>query len=196
MISTHLRVVAAACLLLAASATAQTAPPAGKAAPPPATNAAPAPGSPDDLSGMYSFLQEGEFVQLDIGDDGKVSGFVSSYGTLDSDRGAFLDHFLKSGSLQGNELNFVSAPVHGVWYEFKGKIERGSAKSRADEGYYVLKGTVTEYTTNEVNQMCGGAVECVWKKVADKTYGRSRDVTLKSFPQDVEGSPKQHVRNQ
>ena len=48
-----------------------------------------------DYSGMYSFLQEGEFVQLTIEDDGRVTGFISRYGDSESDRGAFLDQFFK-----------------------------------------------------------------------------------------------------
>ncbi len=164
-----------ACLLVA-TAFAQS---AQKPATPPANPA-------DDYSGMYTFLQEGEFVQLDIGNDNKVGGFVSSYGNLESDKGAFLDHFIKTGSLKEQELTFTTAPVHGTWYEFKGRIARGDAKNRADEGYYVLKGAVTEFTSNEPKELCGGHVDCVWKKVADKTYARIRDVTLKSFPQDMD----------
>lgn len=31
----------------------------------------------EDYSGMYSFLQDGEFVQLTIEDAGRVTGFIS-----------------------------------------------------------------------------------------------------------------------
>jgi hypothetical protein len=130
--------------------------------------AAPAP--TDEYSGMYSFLQDGEFVQVDFLPDGKISGFVSRFGELESDKGAFLDHFIKNGSWKGRELSFETAPVHGVWFTFKGAVDRGSAKTRNEDGYYVLKGTLSEYST-----------------AADKkTSGRSREVTFKSFPQDAE----------
>jgi hypothetical protein len=36
-------------------------------------------------SGMYSFLKEGEFVQVTVEDAGRVTGFVSRFGDLDSD---------------------------------------------------------------------------------------------------------------
>src|SRR5580692_12886627 len=39
-----------------------------------------------DYSGMYSFLREGEFVQITVEDAGKVTGFVSRYGDSESDR--------------------------------------------------------------------------------------------------------------
>lgn len=137
------------------------------------TRPAPPPPAGEDYSGMYSFLQEGEFVQVDFLPDGKVSGFVSRYGDLESDKGAFLDHFIKSGAWKGRELSFETAAVHGVWFTFKGTVERGPAKTQADEGYYVLKGTLNQYSTD-----------------ADKkASGRAREVTLKLFPQDAE-APK------
>src|SRR6266576_2388513 len=44
----------------------------------------------EDYSGMYAFLQDGEFVQVTVEDAGRLTGFVSRYGDLESDRGAFL----------------------------------------------------------------------------------------------------------
>ncbi len=122
-----------------------------------------------DISGMYTFLQEGEFVQITVEDAGRVTGFVSRYGDLPSDKGAFLDQFFKKASLDGNKLIFTTEPVHGVWYEFRGTVARGAGKTRSDEGYYVLKGTLTQNVTD----------------VARKTAARSREVEFKSFPQDV-----------
>ncbi len=123
----------------------------------------------DDLSGMYSFLQEGEFVQVTVEEGGRVTGFVSRYGNLDSDKGAFLDQFFKKGSLEGRKLSFTTEPVHGIWYEFRGAVERGQGKTPADEAYYVMRGTLTEHITD----------------AAQKTSARSREVLFKSFPQDA-----------
>ncbi|MBZ5550760.1 MAG: hypothetical protein LAO22_22845 [Acidobacteriia bacterium] len=128
---------------------------------------APVPGS--EYSGMYSFLRDGEFVQVTVEDQGRVSGFVSRYGDLESDRGAFLDHFFKQGKLDGNKLTFTTETVHGIWFEFRGTVERGEGKKAGDEAYYLLKGTLTEYSTDD----------------AKKTSSHTRDVALKSFPQDV-----------
>jgi len=119
---------------------------------------------------MYSFLQDGEFVQLTVEDKGNVTGFISRYGDLESDRGEFLDLFFKSGKLDGQSLSFTTQTVHGVWYEFKGTVERGPGKNPGDEAYYLLKGTLTQNNTD-----------------ADKkTSSKSRDVTFKSFPQDLD----------
>ena len=128
---------------------------------------APLPGS--EYSGMYSFLRDGEFVQVTVEDQGRVTGFVSRYGDLESDRGAFLDHFFKQGKLDGNKLTFATETVHGLWFEFRGTVERGEGKKAGDEAYYVLKGTLTENSTDD----------------SKKTSSRSREVALKSFPQDV-----------
>jgi hypothetical protein len=128
-------------------------------------------------SGMYSFLRDGEFVQLTVEDQGHVTGFISRYGDSESDRGAFLDHFFKQGKLDGNKLTFTTQTVHSIWFEFRGTVERGEGKKAGDEAYYMLKGTLTENATDE----------------AKKTTSRSREVALKSFPQDV--SPEPAKRN-
>lgn len=135
----------------------------------------PAPKSPaEDYSGMYAFLQDGEFVQVTVEDAGRVTGFVSRYGDLDSDRGAFLDQFFKTGKLDGRKLSFTTDTVHGVWYDFKGTVERGEGKNVGDEAYYVLKGTLMQYSS-DANK---------------KTVAKSREVSLKSFPQDFGTGPE------
>jgi hypothetical protein len=136
-------------------------------------NAAPAKPA-EDYSGMYTFLQEGEFVQVTVEDEGRVTGFVSRYGDLKSDRGAFLDQFFKQGKLDGKNLNFTTETVHGVWYEFKGTVERGDGKNMGDEAYYVLKGTLTQYSIDDNK----------------KTSSKSRTVAFKSFPRDMGPTPQ------
>jgi hypothetical protein len=128
----------------------------------------------DDYSGTYSFLQDGEFIQVTVEEEGKVTGFVSRYGDTETDRGLFLDHFFKQGKLDEKKLTFTTQPVHNVWYEFKGTVERGDGKKLGDEAYYVLKGTLTQYTTD----------------AQQKTTSKLRDVVFKSFPQDIGDVPE------
>jgi hypothetical protein len=130
----------------------------------------------DDYSGMYSFLRDGEFVQLTVEEEGRVTGFISRYGDLESDRGEFLDLFFKSGKLDGRNLSITTQTVHGVWYEFKGTVERGPGKNPGDEAYYLLKGTLTENTTD----------------ASKKTSSKSRDVAFKSFPQNLDAPAEKH----
>jgi|SRR5450631_4768648 hypothetical protein len=120
-------------------------------------------------SGMYTFLKEGEFVQVTVEDAGHVTGFVSRFGDGESDKGAFLDQFFKSGKIDGNKLGFTTEIVHGVAFEFKGTVERGEGKNPGDEAYFVLKGTLIE-NASDVNK---------------KVTSRSREVAFKMFPQDA-----------
>jgi hypothetical protein len=124
--------------------------------------------SPDEISGMYSFTRDGEFVQVSVDDQGKVTGFVSRFGDLESDRGAFLDQFFKSASLDGDALAFSTEKVHGTWFEFKGKLSRGPRKTQGQEGYYVIRGTLTQ------------SVSDAHKRVTS----RSRELEMKLFPRD------------
>src|SRR4029077_7813642 len=129
--------------------------------------------SAQPYSGMYTFLKEGESVQVTVEDGGNVTGFVSRYGDGDSDKGAFLDQFFKSGKLDGNKLSFITETVHGVWFDFKGTVERGEGKNPGDEAYYVLKGTLTQ-NSSDVN---------------NKVNSRAVDVAFKMFPQDAGPAP-------
>jgi hypothetical protein len=116
-----------------------------------------------EYSGMYSFLQEGEFVQITVEDEGRVTGFVSRYGDGESDKGAFLDQYLRSGKLDGNKLSFTTETVHAVWFEFKGTVERGEGKNPGDEAYYVLQGTLTDNTSDAEKKVTSHAREVLFK---------------------------------
>jgi hypothetical protein len=125
-------------------------------------------------SGMYTFLKEGEFVQVTVEDTGHVTGFVSRFGDGESDQGAFLDQFFKSGKLERNKLSFTTEIVHGVAFDFKGTVERGEGKNPGDEAYFVLKGTLTE-NASDVNK---------------KVTSHAREVVFKMFPQDASPAPE------
>lgn len=126
----------------------------------------------EDISGMYSFLKEGELVQINLDKDG-VTGYVSRMGDLESDRGSFLDHFFTKAAVEGHAVTFITRQVHGVWFEFKGKFDRGPGKTKAQDGYYVLRGTLTEHTAGP-----------------DKNVtSRSREVEFKFLAQPEEDEP-------
>jgi hypothetical protein len=133
-------------------------------------HATPRPGA--EYTGAYTFLRDGEFVQITVEEQGRVSGFVSRYGDLESDKGAYLDHFFKSGKLEGSRLSFSTEVVHGVSFEFVGTIARGGAAKPEEEGYYVIEGTLTEISNDE----------------SGKGTSKERGVTLKSFAKKVDGT--------
>ena len=125
--------------LVAATAFAQQAqkPTPSQPEPPGATQ----PAQAEDISGMYSFLREGEFVQV-----------------------------FSKASLKDKHLAFTTKPIHGVWFDFDGNVERGPGKTPHDEGYRVIRGTLTQ-TTEDMNK---------------KNSSKSRQVEFKSFPQDLD----------
>jgi hypothetical protein len=125
----------------------------------------------NDISGMYTFLREGEFVQLTI-DDGKLSGYVSRFGETDSDKGQFIDQFFDKTSLVGDRLTFNTKTVHGVWYDFNGRVSITPGKQPDSEGYRVMKGTLIQHSTDD--------------KGSEKAM--QRQVEFKSFPADM-GKP-------
>jgi hypothetical protein len=125
-------------------------------------------------SGTYSFLKEGEFVQITVEEAGKVTGFISRYGEADNEKDAFLDHFFKEGKLTGDNLTFSTQTVHSVWFDFKGAFERGPGKNPGDEAYYVLKGILTRSST-DANK---------------KTSSTPIEVAFKSFPETMQAPPQ------
>lgn len=138
-----------------------------------ASTTSPGVAAAEDFSGMYTFLHDGEFLQLTVEPDGTVTGFISRFGELDSDKGAFLNQFFKKAKLEGDKLEFTTQTVHGAWFEFKGVAGHGPDKKLGDEGYYQLKGKLTENTTGANN----------------KAVTKVRQVVFQSFPPDVEDSP-------
>ena len=155
----RIRVILSVIFFLAASLRAQDAKPQPKTDATPAQDSASASG----YSGMYTFLKDGEFVQVTVEDGGRVSGLVSRYAQGDS--GEFIDQFFKTAKLEGNKFSFTTNETKGVSFDFKGTVERGEGKNPGDEAYYVLKGTLTENTTG-----------------ADKkTNSRTQEVVFKAF---------------
>jgi hypothetical protein len=138
-----------------------------------APSAAPAQSS-DDYSGMYAFLQEGEFVQLTVEDQGMVTGLISHYDDSTGDQRGFVDQFFKQGKLDGQKLTFTTEAVHNAWYDFQGTVERGDGQNADEPGYYVLKGKLTQYKT-DANK---------------KTTSKSETVAFKSFPKDLSSPAK------
>ncbi len=137
----------------------------------PLLSAAPqsAPPATDDYSGMYTFLREGEFIQVTV-EEGKVSGFISRFGDSASDKNEFLDQFFESGKLDSSHLTFTTKNVHGTWFTFDGTLGRGAGRKPEEEGYYVIRGILDRFRSD-----------------ADKknTSQDSRRVEFKSFPRDV-----------
>lgn len=125
-----------------------------------------------DITGLYSFVHEGEFVQIEV-NDGNVTGLVSRFKNEDLDKAEFVDQFFEQAKLEGSTLSFrTKAAADGVWFEFSGTVERGPAARPGREGYWNVKGTVTEHRVTD-----------------GKATVKVHELTLKSFPEDVEPNP-------
>jgi hypothetical protein len=122
----------------------------------------------NDIAGMYTFLREGEFVQLTV-EDGTLSGYISRFGDSNDDRGEFIDQFFDKTTLDGNRLTFNTKTVHGVWYEFSGTVSNGQVKGPNEEGAHVIRGTLVQHTTD----------------ANGKDKPMQRQVEFKSFPAEV-----------
>ena len=128
------------------------------------------PSAKDDISGMYSFTKDGEFVQINQEEGGAITGFVSRFGEDDTDKKTFLDQFFSKGTLNGTTLTFATKVVHGTWYEFTGNVQRGPGKTPGDEGYRIIKGKLTRHKPD----------------AKGNDSPESREIEMKSFPADMD----------
>jgi len=118
-----------------------------------------------EISGLYTFLHEGEFVQLTLNDT-VLSGFISRY--ADEKQQTFVDQFFRKASWDGKTLNFETRPAKDVWYAFSGVVVFAQDKKPEDEGYRILRGTLTTH----------------WKGEYDKEESKAEAVEFRSFPPD------------
>lgn len=129
----------------------------------------------DSFASPYSFLGAGEELELSVVQGNILLGYVNTHGLGETDRHLLLAMFFQKGTIEGDQIYFITKPVHGLRYEFKGKIARGAAKSPAEEGYFEITGTLTSHLSDEEG----------------KVTSRNRQVTFKSMPSDA---PEQTAR--
>ena len=123
----------------------------------------------DGVSNTYTFLAEDEDLQLSAVPGHILLGYVNTHGVGDGSSSRPLSMFFQKGTIEGDQLYFITKPVHGLRYEFKGKLSRGTAKSPAEEGYFQIVGTLTRHLSDEEG----------------KVTSHSREVTFKSMPFDA-----------
>jgi hypothetical protein len=93
---------------------------------------------PLEASGEYS-LGSGEMVDVELEPE-RLSGYITRFGDRDSDQGTPLTFFFATSRLAGQRLAFTTRQIHGVWFSFEGTIVRGPARTREQQGYYLLEG--------------------------------------------------------
>src|SRR5256885_1404838 len=130
----------------------------------------------DGVSNTYTFLGEDEDLQLSAVPGNILLGYVNTHGVGETDRHLLLAMFFQKGTIEGDEVYFITKPVHGLRYEFRGKISRGLGKSPAEEGYFQIVGTLTQHLADEEG----------------KVVSHSREATFKSMPFDAP-HPAEHT---
>jgi hypothetical protein len=93
---------------------------------------------PLEASGEYT-LGSGEMVDVELEPE-RLSGYITRFGDRESDQGTPLTFFFATSRLAGQRLAFTTRQIHGVWFSFEGTIVRGPARSRGQQGYYLLEG--------------------------------------------------------
>lgn len=114
---------------------------------------------PPDVWGGYAFDHSNDSIELDL-DRNKLSGYITRLGDAETDSNTPLTFFFDQSSIDGGEIGFQTRVVHGVWYSFRGTIVRGDGRTRADEGYYVLRGVLaTHYPESGVDKSANETIE-------------------------------------
>ncbi len=93
---------------------------------------------PVEASGTYALGSSGS-IDVELQPD-RLSGFITRMGDRASDEGTPLTFFFATSRLSGQQLAFTTRQVHGVWFSFEGTIVRGPARSRDQQGFYLLEG--------------------------------------------------------
>jgi hypothetical protein len=104
---------------------------------------------PDGAAGTYALSPDAaEVIEIILngeGDTVRLQGYLTRMGDGTSDRGAPLTYFFARTTVSPTGLTFITKQVHGVWWSFSGTIDRGSAQSNTQKGYYFLSGMLTEH---------------------------------------------------
>jgi hypothetical protein len=104
---------------------------------------------PDGTAGTYALSPDpAEVIEIILNGDGdsvRLQGYLTRMGDGASDRGAPLTYFFARTTVSPTQLTFATKQVHGVWWSFAGMIDRGSAQTNAQKGYYFLNGMLTEH---------------------------------------------------
>src|SRR3954467_13984494 len=119
----------------------------------------------DGVSNSYAFIGEDEDLQLSAVPGHILLGYVNTHGVGETDRDLLLSMFFQKGTIDGDQLYFITKPVHGLRYEFKGKLSRGTAKSPAEEGYFQIVGTLTQHLADEEGKVVSHSREAMFRSM-------------------------------
>jgi len=98
----------------------------------------------DDITGKYHFLSADDTLGI-LEEEGKLKGYIEvAQGEEESD--AVLTYEITSGSRKKDHVEFKTNTIHGRYYRFSGKVERGSGRGSDDPDYVRLVGDLETVT--------------------------------------------------
>src|SRR4051812_41105273 len=70
----------------------------------------------EGVSNTYTFLGEDEDLQLSAVPGNILLGYVNTHGVGETDRHLLLAMFFQKGTIDGDQVYFLTKPVHGLRY--------------------------------------------------------------------------------
>lgn len=99
---------------------------------------------PIGAEGEYRWGKLGEEVELYF-EEGRVHGYLTERSNSSDDRSAPLTFDFARSHADGHAISWSTRQVHGTWWSFDGRVERGDAAISAEAGFYLLLGTLTKH---------------------------------------------------
>ena len=98
----------------------------------------------DDITGKYHFLSADDTLGI-LEEEGKLKGYIEiAQGEEESD--AVLTYEITLGLRKKDHVEFKTNTIHGRYYRFSGKVERGSGGGSDDPDYLRLVGDLETVT--------------------------------------------------
>jgi hypothetical protein len=92
----------------------------------------------DDITGKYHFLSADDTLGI-LDEEGMLKGYIEVLqGEEESD--TVLTYDITLGSRKKDHVEFKTNTIHGHYYRFSGKVERGSGRGPDDPDYLRLVG--------------------------------------------------------
>ena len=94
----------------------------------------------EDITGRYTFLSADDLLGI-LDEDGNLVGYIDVYQLGDESDDIF-SYTLSHGTRNGLKVKFKTITIHGLYYRFSGKVERGAARKPHQRDYLRLIGSV------------------------------------------------------
>ena len=94
-----------------------------------------------DITGRYAFLGEEDLLAI-IDEDGMLNGYIEVIQEDEEESSDFFSYTLAHGAREGTRVEFKTIKIHGLYYRFTGRVEKGKPRNPNHAGFLRLVGTV------------------------------------------------------